>query len=696
MTFHFAAAIFAYGQTGSGKTHTMYGDFDGILTPESGLIPRITADLFRSISPSSSSHDCSAPASTRVEVDTEFSVKCGFLEIYNETLRDLLGGDPKATLRIRDDWRRGVWVEGLRQVVTPDARSVQEVVRAGTRLRAVGSTHMNSESSRSHAVFMLMLQQEKPDGSTVRSTLSLVDLAGSERVTRSGATGAAFREAANINKSLSVLGNCISALTDTSRTHVPYRDSKLTHLLRDSLGGNTKTHLILTVSPSASDADETLSTLRFGARAQNIRNTIHVNQELSRDELRRKLSALMKYVRVLEAGGPASQPRTGSASAHVQPSGKTGVHAAFIALQEENARIVQELAHARVHIKDMQGGLEALRAASAAERADAASMLDSSSSAIQSLQEQLAEQKEVATRATVEAAQAAAKQAEAEQRAATLEIQLRKAQGYCGKQPADLQIASQANTPALVHIRDRSSRGSRVQAKGLERVFSGGCRPAWQEEGSGQTEAQTIGGVPQQRGTASTSVMDAQQVFSIPKVRSIRDLSEALRSRREWLDGASRSKSAGSVQATDTLQRAECSEHRPASAQGSSQSATPSRAGVRERIAARVAGRRARALRAKESGSQLDEREAYILRLESRLQQALTQVRQQAGRLKVIGFAGQANPTPSPADTESSSTQKRDQLSGHGKPRSPSQDAAAFLQRQAKRKSAVRPQIGGV
>ena len=249
------ATIFAYGQTGSGKTHTMMGADDGI-------IPRSVAALFAAFE--------SAPPGV------EFTVRVSMLEIYQETIRDLLNSLHRCTLRDAGGEGGGVRVEGACELYVSTVDEALSIIARGTSHRAIKATKMNDESSRSHSVIMFTLTQNiASTGVRVISKLSMVDLAGSEQVKKTEAAGQVLQEAKMINKSLSALGNVINALT-SGRPHVPFRDSKLTRLLQDSLGGNAVTRVIVTVSVEDVNARETASTLRFGVRAKRIKNVAKV------------------------------------------------------------------------------------------------------------------------------------------------------------------------------------------------------------------------------------------------------------------------------------------------------------------------------------------------------------------------------------------------------------------------------------
>ncbi|KAJ8798500.1 hypothetical protein J1605_016645 [Eschrichtius robustus] len=266
------ACIFAYGQTGSGKSYTMMGTAD-----QPGLIPRLCSGLFER---------------TQKEENEEqsFKVEVSYMEIYNEKVRDLL--DPKGshqTLRVREHSVLGPYVDGLSKLAVTGYKDIESLMSEGNKSRTVAATNMNEESSRSHAVFKITLTHTLYDVKSGTSgekvgKLSLVDLAGSERATKTGAAGDRLKEGSNINKSLTTLGLVISALADqgagkNKNKFVPYRDSVLTWLLKDSLGGNSKTAMVATVSPAADNYDETLSTLRYADRAKNIVNHAVVNED---------------------------------------------------------------------------------------------------------------------------------------------------------------------------------------------------------------------------------------------------------------------------------------------------------------------------------------------------------------------------------------------------------------------------------
>ncbi|KIV95231.1 hypothetical protein PV10_02908 [Exophiala mesophila] len=265
--------VFAYGQTGAGKSYTMMGDMDD--QEKKGIIPRITEQIFDSILVHGSAQ-------------VEYTVGISYLEIYMEKIRDLL--NPVMDNLPINEGPRGPYVKGLREIYVNTVDEVYTAMHLGQRSRVTASTNMNLESSRSHSIFLVTINQKDINtGSQKSGMLYLVDLAGSEKVGKTGATGQTLEEAKKINKSLSALGMVINALTDGKSSHVPYRDSKLTRILQESLGGNSRTTLIINCSPSSYNDTETISTLRFGMRAKTIKNKAKVNAELSPAELKRLL-----------------------------------------------------------------------------------------------------------------------------------------------------------------------------------------------------------------------------------------------------------------------------------------------------------------------------------------------------------------------------------------------------------------------
>lgn len=282
--------IFAYGQTGTGKTFTMEGVRSD---PElRGVIPNSFEHIFTHI------------ARTQ---NQQYLVRASYLEIYQEDIRDLLSKDQAKRLELKERPDTGVYVKDLQSFVCKSVKEIEHVMNVGNQNRAVGATNMNEHSSRSHAIFIITIECSQPgaDGeSHIRvGKLNMVDLAGSERQTKTGATGERLKEATKINLSLSALGNVISALVDGKSTHVPYRDSKLTRLLQDSLGGNARTVMVANIGPASYNFEETITTLRYANRAKNIKNKPKINEDPKDALLREFQEEIAKLKRELERRG---------------------------------------------------------------------------------------------------------------------------------------------------------------------------------------------------------------------------------------------------------------------------------------------------------------------------------------------------------------------------------------------------------
>ncbi|CAP73678.1 uncharacterized protein PODANS_2_10390 [Podospora anserina S mat+] len=293
--------IFAYGQTGSGKSYSMMG-----YGKDAGIIPMICQDMFERIKV------------MQQDKNLKCTVEVSYLEIYNERVRDLLNPANKGNLKVREHPSTGPYVEDLAKLVVGSFQEIENLMDEGNKARTVAATNMNETSSRSHAVFTLMLTQKRFDPETKMemekaAKISLVDLAGSERATSTGATGARLKEGAEINRSLSTLGRVIAALADLSTGkkkkggtgQVPYRDSVLTWLLKDSLGGNSMTAMIAAVSPADINYDETLSTLRYADSAKRIKNHAVVNEDANARMIRELKEELALLRNKLGGGGGA-------------------------------------------------------------------------------------------------------------------------------------------------------------------------------------------------------------------------------------------------------------------------------------------------------------------------------------------------------------------------------------------------------
>ncbi|TNN33694.1 Kinesin-like protein KIF3B [Liparis tanakae] len=262
----FNGTIFAYGQTGTGKTYTMEGVRNDV--ERRGVIPNSFEHIFTHISRSQ---------------NQQYLVRASYLEIYQEEIKDLLSKDQTRRLELRERPDTGVYVKDLSSFVTKSVREIEHVMNVGNQNRSVGSTNMNEHSSRSHAIFVITVECSELDDdgeNHIRvGKLNLVDLAGSERQAKTGAQGERLKEATKINLSLSALGNVISSLVDGRSSHVPYRDSKLTRLLQDSLGGNARTVMVANIGPASYNVEETLTTLRYSNRAKNIKNKPRINED---------------------------------------------------------------------------------------------------------------------------------------------------------------------------------------------------------------------------------------------------------------------------------------------------------------------------------------------------------------------------------------------------------------------------------
>ena len=276
--------VLAYGQTSSGKTYTMQGEMDE--ERKKGIIPRMIHHVFKYIYKNEG---------------TDFMIKVSMIEIYQEKIRDLFDCS-RVNLNIREDSIKGIYVDGASERYVASTNDVLALLEMGSANRAQAATNMNEHSSRSHSIFILTINQtNKQEGFSKIGKLYLVDLAGSEKISKTGATGHTLEEAKIINKSLTTLGRVINNLTDGKSTHIPYRESKLTRVLQESLGGNSKTCLIITCSPSIYNESESLSTLRFGERAKKIKNKPKINKEITVAELQKLVNQLKEQLKKKDA-----------------------------------------------------------------------------------------------------------------------------------------------------------------------------------------------------------------------------------------------------------------------------------------------------------------------------------------------------------------------------------------------------------
>ena len=341
--------IFAYGQTGSGKSYSMMG-----FGEESGIIPRICRNMFERIE------------IVRSDKSLKCTVEVSYLEIYNERVRDLLNPTTKGNLKVREHPSTGPYVEDLASLVVRSFEEVENLMDEGNKARTVAATNMNETSSRSHAVFTLTLTQRRHDDLTnvdaeKVAKISLVDLAGSERATSTGATGARLKEGAEINRSLSTLGRVIAALADLSTgkkknaSIVPYRDSVLTWLLKDSLGGNSLTAMIAAISPADINYEETLSTLRYADSAKRIKNHAVVNEDPNARMIRELKAELAQLRSKLSVSDPSSSDIEG----HARPAAP--LEQQFVSITQSNgdtkqvskAEIVEQLSQSEKLYKDL-------------------------------------------------------------------------------------------------------------------------------------------------------------------------------------------------------------------------------------------------------------------------------------------------------------------------------------------------------
>ncbi|KAK9240186.1 P-loop containing nucleoside triphosphate hydrolase protein [Lipomyces kononenkoae] len=326
--------VFAYGQTGTGKTYTMSGDVSdnyGTFASDAGIIPRALYRLFQALEAEQS----------------EYSVKCSFIELYNEELRDLISKDDDRKVKIYEDTnKKGIIIQGMEESYIKHPGEGLKILQDGSHKRQVAATKCNDLSSRSHTVFTITIHVKEISSEGEEylriGKLNLVDLAGSENISRSGAENKRAREAGMINQSLLTLGRVINALVDRS-SHIPYRESKLTRLLQDSLGGRTKTCIIATISPAKMNLEETISTLDYASRAKNIRNKPQLNQVMSKKTL---IKEYIVEIERLKADLSACRQRNG---VYITPESYQDITA-----ESESRRIQIEEQKRKIEVMDGQ------------------------------------------------------------------------------------------------------------------------------------------------------------------------------------------------------------------------------------------------------------------------------------------------------------------------------------------------------
>ena len=274
-----------------------------------GILPRTFRYIFDACDAAKADAETSFGAEGGEPAKAEYLVRASYLEIYNEEIRDLLSKNHKEKLQLKESVDQGVYVKDLSMFVLKSVTEIEHVFNVGSKNRSVGATQMNQDSSRSHSIFTIVVESSSPgmDGENhlKMGKLHLVDLAGSERSSKTGATGARALEGIKINLSLTALGNVISTLVDGKSQHIPYRDSKLTRMLQDALGGNAKTVMVANMGPADYNYDETMSTLRYANRAKNIKNKPRINEDPKDAMLREFQEELVKLREQAAALGSA-------------------------------------------------------------------------------------------------------------------------------------------------------------------------------------------------------------------------------------------------------------------------------------------------------------------------------------------------------------------------------------------------------
>jgi kinesin family member 5 len=356
------ATIFAYGQSGSGKTFSMLGpeEVTEILVNKSesippevealfGILPRSTFQIFETVKEGQ-------------EKGTKFEVRVSYIEVYNEAINDILACPPNVNLKLREFPNQGMCVIGMLETVANTPEAVFEAISAGTANRIVCSTGQNARSSRSHTVFIISLDQVLLDGTVKKSKINLVDLAGSEKLSKTGAQGQALKEAQKINLSLTTLGRCIKALTSGGGEHVPYRESKLTLILKESLSGSAMTTLIVTGSMRKIHQEETIGTMQFAERAKMVKTAAKSNAKRSYDELERLVQRLTEEVNSLKSGiiSGGSDSISTSLSSNFGSVEFEELKVKYETLEESSVKQIEELRHALERAESKMGNIDYL------------------------------------------------------------------------------------------------------------------------------------------------------------------------------------------------------------------------------------------------------------------------------------------------------------------------------------------------
>ena len=362
------ATIFAYGQSGSGKTFSMLGpeEVTEILVNKSEAIPPEVEEMF-GILPRATFHIFESMKEGQ-DKGTKYEVRVSYIEVYNEMINDILACPTNTNLKLREFPNQGMCVIGMLENVANTPEAVFEAISAGTANRIVCSTGQNARSSRSHTVFIISMDQVLLDGTVKKSKINLVDLAGSEKLSKTGAQGQALKEAQKINLSLTTLGRCIKALTSGGGEHVPYRESKLTLILKESLSGSAMTTLIVTGSMRKVHQEETIGTMQFAERAKQVKTSAKSNSKKSYEELERLVNKLTEEVKLLQKGIVSAGGGEAEAGVQAIPAAVSEFKSVeyeelkirYETLEEASVRQIEELRHALERAESKMGNIDYL------------------------------------------------------------------------------------------------------------------------------------------------------------------------------------------------------------------------------------------------------------------------------------------------------------------------------------------------